>query len=120
MGMVPQRLEDWTLDKVRELLANKYMEQETCDYKERLPDRRDETGKKRLRKDCCAFANSSGGFLVFGVHDDTTLSVDDRLVGFDPHLVFPVHFGNFPSECNPSVRWEIKNPAIALPGGNVL
>ena len=88
------------------------MEQETFDYKKMLPHSKDDGGKKRLRKDCCAFANSAGGFLIFGVHDDVTSLVDDRLLGFDPQFDFPVHFGNFPSECKPSVRWEIKNPEV--------
>jgi hypothetical protein len=96
------------------------MEPETFDYKERLPDSRDESGKKRLRKECCAFANSSGGFLIFGVKDDTTVPADDRLVGIDPHFNFLVNFGNFPSGCSPSVRWEPKNPAIPLPCGKVV
>jgi hypothetical protein len=119
-AVIPRTLNEWTLDSLKYLLNNRYLEPESFDYKSRLPDSRDEDGKKRLRDACAAFANSSGGFLVFGVADDARLPADHRLVGLPISLDFPVHFGNYPSQCNPTVRWEFKNPPIRLSTGNLV
>src|SRR5262249_49154247 len=118
--MIPTTLQGWTLDAIETLLRHNYMEQESFDWKERLPDSRNEKRKRGLRCDCRAFANANGVFLVFGVKDDKTLPIDNRIVGLEPHYDFARDFGNFPSECNPSVNWEPRNPAIALPSGRVL
>jgi hypothetical protein len=116
--VVPSTLNEWTLDSLRHLLDNRYLEPESFDYKSRLPDSRDEDGKRRLRDACAAFANSIGGFLVFGVADDARLPADNRLVGLPTSVDFPVQFGSFPGQCNPTVRWEFKNPPIRIPNGN--
>lgn len=34
-----------------------------------LPDKRNSADKNDLRSDFCAFANSAGGFLIFGVNE---------------------------------------------------
>lgn len=118
--MIPLRLDSWTLDSLKHLLDNRYFEPESFDYKSRVPDPKDDQGKRRLRDACAAFANSSGGFLVFGVADDTRLPTQDRLIGLPTSLDFPVQFGGFPGQCHPTVRWEFKNPPILLPGGNLI
>jgi hypothetical protein len=116
--VVPRSLNEWTLESLRLLIDNRYLEPESFDYKLRLPDARDDNGKRRLRDACAAFANSSGGFLVFGVEDDLRLPTVQRLVGLPTSPDFPAQFGSFPTQCNPSVRWEFKNPPISLPNGN--
>lgn len=74
-------------------------ESESLDYKEALPHPNDATGKDRLRHACCAFANSDGGFLVFGIANDKTKSPEDRLIGLDKNFDFPEQFGNYPRSC---------------------
>jgi hypothetical protein len=118
--VVPTSLPDWSLETLRRLLDGRYLEPESFDYKSRLPDSRDEQGKRRLREACPAFANSSGGFLVFGIADEARLPTDQRLVGLPPTLDFPVQFGEYPRQCNPTVRWEFLNPPIRLAGGNLV
>lgn len=118
--MIPRVLSDWTLEVVSGLLSKGYYESEEFDFKEQLPDGRDDPGKGRLRRTCCAFANSDGGFLVYGVSDDPSKSPEDRLVGMDKALDFPVHFGNFPADCQPSIDWAFQNPPLELQGGRVL
>jgi predicted HTH transcriptional regulator len=95
-------------------------EDEQFDFKESLPDSRDDKAKDRLRKTCCAFANTEGGFLVFGVANATSLSAHKRLVGFDTSLDFPEHFGNFPLSCIPSVPWIFLNPPLKLENGRLI
>lgn len=118
--MLPKSLDDWTLDAVIELLRTGAFESEHFDYKEMLPHSQDQGAKDRLRKTCCAFANTDGGFIVFGVSDDRALDPSDRLVGLDPTLDFPVQFGNYPKQCFPSIYWKFKNPPLTLPSGKLL
>lgn len=118
--MIPRILDEWNLSVIVDLLQKGYYETEYFDFKEKLPNKNDERGKKRLIKACCAFANSIGGFLVFGINDKKEHTVTERLIGIDPTVDFPEHFGNFPQSCTPSVEWDFKNPAITLENGNAI
>lgn len=77
--MIPTALADWSLPILKELMARHVFEDEQFDFKEGLPDARDEKAKDRLRKTCSAFANTEGGFLVFGVSDAKDLLPAARL-----------------------------------------
>lgn len=112
---VPTKLEDWTFEVVRDLVAQGVFENDRFDFKEALPHSKDEDSKKRLRKTVAAFANTDGGFLVFGVKDDRDLSAKKRIVGFKQTYELPRDFGNYPGTCEPSVEWESLNPPIAIP-----
>ena len=106
LPMVPKMINDWTITSVIDLLRKGYYESEEFDFKEMLPSKHDEKGKFRLSRTCCAFANSSGGFLVFGIKNDNALSLHDRLIGVESSLDFPEHFGVYPKKCSPSVSHE--------------
>src|SRR6185312_14535239 len=103
--MIPQTLEGWTIPIIVDLLTKGYYETEFWDFKQMLPHKKNADEKERLIKSCCAFANSGGGFLIFGVKDDKTLPPDQRLVGFDPAFDFPQQFGVYPTKCTPTVNW---------------
>ncbi len=103
--MLPTTLEGWTIEAIEALLERGVFESETFDFKEMLPHKSDSGGKLRLRKECCAFANSDGGFLIFGVADDRNLRPADRLVGIDPTVELPLQFGEYPQRCTPSIYW---------------
>lgn len=118
--MIPTNLQTWTKEAVLTLLTAGIFEAEEFDFKLQLPKSKDLPGKERLKDGCCAFANSDGGFLVFGVADDRTLTPDKRLIGLPPDFDFPANFGNFPRQCHPSVSWDFKNPAISLDNGHLL
>jgi hypothetical protein len=118
--VIPRTLQQWSQESLRELLDKRYFEPEAFDYKETFPHKSDQSGKDRLRKSICAFANSSGGFLVFGVKDDNALPPADRLIGFDPDVDLPQTFGQYAVSCKPSVTWEYKNPPIVLDSGKVI
>lgn len=118
--MTPRTLSGWTIEAIEDLLERRVYESEDFDLKERLPDPRDEAGKSRLRATCVAFANASGGFLVFGISDTRIASSSARLMGMDPSVDFPEQFGNFPRHCVPGIDWEFKNPPIRLATGNLL
>ncbi len=112
--MVPDRLEKWTLKDVERLVSQGIYESDLFDLKEMLPPPADDRGKQRLRKTCAAFANSDGGFIIFGVSDDR------RIVGIDATEDFPSQFGNFPSRCSPSVYWQSKALPLSAGSGRVV
>ena len=118
--MIPTTLEGWTLGAVTELLARGVFESDEFDFKEKLPDRNGHSDKVRLIKTCCSFANSTGGFLIFGVRDAKGLSLADRLVGLDSQDDFPERFGNFPAAVEPTIRWFFKNPPVRLESDRVV
>src|SRR5207247_10740098 len=114
----PQTIDQLTIPAIEQLLAQGYYEPEHFDYKQMLPPKGDKSGQRRLLKACWAVANSSGGFFVFGVDDDKNKPPANRLVGIDPSEDFPEHFGNYPTKCSPTVRWEAGNPPLTLSNGN--
>ncbi|MBI5510439.1 MAG: ATP-binding protein [Deltaproteobacteria bacterium] len=118
--MIPESLGGWTLDAIRELLSQGAFESDRFDFKEMLPHPDDAGGKARLVQTCAAFANASGGFLIFGVRDDRELALTDRLVGVDSTLELPEHFGSFPAQAEPSVEWTFLNPPLPLDSGKVV
>jgi predicted HTH transcriptional regulator len=67
--LLPDRLQDWTIRHVEQLVQRGVHENDQFDLKEMLPHPADNAGKMRLKKTCAAFANSAGGYLIFGVAD---------------------------------------------------
>ena len=80
---------DWSLPAIVELLTRRMFETDKFDYKQSLPHAQDENGKDRLRRVCCAFANSDGGFLVFGISDDRAQQAEDRLMDDKNRIISP-------------------------------
>jgi hypothetical protein len=113
--MIPRDLDGWTVETILGLLRQHVLENECFDFKLALSPE-----KSRLAKACAAFANSGGGFFIFGVSDDRTRSARERLVGIDPTIDFGEQFGVVPAACAPSVDWGLKNPPLLLENGRVL
>ena len=59
--ILPDNLADWTLETVQRLIASGRDENDRFDFKVDL--------SSSLPKSACAFANTRGGFLIFGVSD---------------------------------------------------
>lgn len=68
MGL-PANLNDASQDQFQSLLAEGAAEGPHMDFKRDLP-RLDAAGRHELLADVCAFANSSGGDLVYGIDED--------------------------------------------------
>jgi hypothetical protein len=115
---LPERLEDWTIETVRDLAARGVYESDLFDLKAMIP--RDNAGKHRLRKTCAGFANSRGGHLVFGVSDEKKSLPAGRVVGIEVSIDFPGQFGDFPGSCEPPVGWEFRTPALPVDSGRVV
>lgn len=114
------KLDDWNEALILDFLSKGMFECDYFDFKETLPNSKDEAAKSRLVNACCSFANSGGGFLIFGVKDDRSLNATARLVGMDPKFDFPALFGTYPQKCEPSINWTIRNPPLQLKTGNVV
>ncbi|QCP50235.1 ATP-binding protein [Trinickia violacea] len=66
--MIPRaRLEDIDEAAIRQLIDHGVRESRTLDYKEQLDLSKD--GRQALAEDVCAFANTVGGDLVFGIRE---------------------------------------------------
>jgi hypothetical protein len=62
--LIPKKLEEWTYDRIKVLVENNVNESDIHDFKTDIPDIPEGEG---LTKDCCAFANTKGGFIVLGI-----------------------------------------------------
>jgi hypothetical protein len=119
--MIPKTLTGWTSGVLRQVLLNQTYEADRIEFKLQLPhSKANDDEKLRLLKTCAAFANSFGGFVVIGVRDERALTADERIVGVPGSEDFPKYFGAYPSRCEPSVSWELLNPPIALPDGQLV
>lgn len=116
--MIPETLDDWTLPRLRELLAGGAFENDRLEWKEQLP--RDDVGKQRVRLAMAAFANASGGFLLFGVKDDPTAPAPERLVGVSQKLELVHELAAIAKRCEPWIEHSAKNPPLVLEGERVV
>lgn len=92
-------LEDWTLDAVRAVAASGIAENDVYDLKSTLQGKAD-----HQRKVVAAFANTRGGFLVFGVTDDR------QVLGVEGSEL-PRDFGNkLTTGLSPSVEFRFGSP----------
>ena len=58
---IPKNMSDWNLDTINKLIHLRDAESENLEFKEIVTD---------IAKEICAFANTTGGFLVFGIAPD--------------------------------------------------
>lgn len=113
--MIPNDLNDWSLDLIIKLVEEGYFETERFDFKVDIPHKDDASGKERLEKSFCAFANTEGGFLIFGIRDSKKLSLEDRIIGIDPGADLPRLIGDKINNVEPSIYFDFKNPPIRIP-----
>lgn len=77
---------EWTEEDLLSLIANGVQEDVSLDYKRSDALQKTEACKSELSKDVSAFANSTGGTLVYGVEEDghVPISFDQ---GLDPDVI---------------------------------
>lgn len=104
----PTRLEDWTLVLVKEIAASGLSENDWYDLKGNLQGQ-----AEHQRKIVAAFANTQGGFLIFGVTNDR------QVVGLD-NQELPRDFGNkLTHGLNPSAAYRFSAPLPVADGRSV-
>ena len=116
MAGVPKTLVEWEFESIVELVSKGYTETDRFDFKEVLhASNNQENYRDGLTKAARAFANSQGGFLVFGVKDaQTGESTEARLVGIPNSTELAKHFADAITNAEPSIIFEHTNPAIPL------
>ena len=113
--MIPRRLDEVSLDDLVVLVSNGVPEGRTLEYKTELPGPRD-ADKKEFLADLSAFANASGGDLIFGM--EARDGVPTTLVGVacpDPdrerlRLGDLMRTGLEPRPSNIEMRWVPTDP----------
>ena len=61
--MIPTNLNDWNYDIIKKLVDNNITESDLHDFKANLPQ------SDILPKIVCSFANSKGGYILFGIKE---------------------------------------------------
>jgi predicted HTH transcriptional regulator len=72
--IIPRTLEEWDYGVIRELVINDYYETDTFEFKPDLKPRHLDQKERdkfnmRIVESVDAFANTFGGFIVFGIED---------------------------------------------------
>jgi len=94
--LVPDRLDDWTYEVVKELAGLGQTETDRHDFKFGLPN------ADTLTKECCSFANSKGGFVVIGVKQK---GIGFIVEGIDPDSEIANKFGQ-KLRADPTIPFE--------------
>lgn len=105
----PRTLEEWNYNIIKELVDKNYSETEFFDFKAELLQ------PPKQEKIVCAFANTNGGFLLFGIGD---IKETDRIIGIDLKRDFQTNFYDKIRMIEPTVYFEFKNPPIQIPDSN--
>lgn len=113
--MIPRNLNDWNFEVIKKLVGQGWFETDTFDIKENIPHKNDINGRQRLENSTCAFANTDGGFLLFGIKDNKSLSVEERIVGIEQKRDFPREIGDKIRNVEPLIYYNFKNPPIKIP-----
>jgi Putative DNA-binding domain len=66
--MLPYPLDGITAEQLHQLCSDQYPESETLDFKRDAPGN-DEKDRHEFLKDVCAFANTNGGDLIYGISE---------------------------------------------------
>lgn len=120
-GTPPKNLSDWSYRAVCDLVRSPLGDTYTCDYQAVLTTRARQADVDRsIRKAACAFANTVGGFIVFGVADDRMgVTGIDRILGMEHDPEMKQKFAQTVRTIIPTLYYEFVE--IQIPGtGDVL
>lgn len=82
-----QDIRDWTEASIVSFVNNRVVESATLEFKacDALGKNADKGWQREFAKDVCAFANSGGGILIYGIIENRDTHEAEKLdVGFDP------------------------------------
>src|SRR5438034_404633 len=110
---IPMTADGWTLEIIEKLVAQGYLETDLYDFKAELKGR-EQGHNRRLTATACAFANTKGGFIVFGVRDLGDGKTTGRVEGIEPDSDLAKDFGEKIRGASPNVLFEFGNPPITI------
>jgi hypothetical protein len=116
---IPERVDEWTLDTVKEVVRKHEFEPGRFDYKAYLqPATRtsDPDHIPSIRRTVCSMANAGGGYILFGILDRSikVRSPDERIVGFPLGKDLLKQFGEKIQAIQPDVYFEASPAPIKL------
>ena len=114
---LPTTVNGWTLDMIEKLVDQGYLETDFYDFKAELSGK-DPKHNQRLTTTACAFANTRGGFIVFGVKDIGDKRQADRVEGIVPNKDLAKEFGDRIRGASPNILFEFSNPPLTIKNSN--
>lgn len=115
-SIVPSRLEEWSYEVVCELVNRSLGETYTYDFKAVLSDSKPEGLSKvnyGIRKTTAAFANTVGGFIIFGVLDEKSgVRGTERIRGIEQRPELSKEFADKTKAIQPTVHFDASNIMI--------
>ncbi len=103
----------WTFQLIRQLVDQGYLETDYYDFKAEL-NGKDPEHNQRLTKTACAFANTRGGFIVFGIRD-LGEETKPRIEGITQSGDLANDFGQKIRAASPTVQFSFGNPPLKVP-----
>jgi Putative DNA-binding domain len=116
--LIPQSLSEWNYEKIKELTDKDYLEADTFEFKLKIKSR-DPKLNDRVVETTCAFANTAGGFIIFGINDMGNRK-EERIVGLQKSDDLSKEFGDKIKSINPTPYYDFVNPLIQIPGKNTV
>jgi hypothetical protein len=111
--MIPANLNDWNYDIIQKLGDNNITESDRHDFKAKL-SKSDSIPKKSLPKIVSSFANSKGGFILFGIKEIGNSFI---IEGLKRDKEISKKFGDQLKRIEPSVYFESPKD-IEIPNSN--
>lgn len=106
---VPESPSAWSLDHVKKLIKLHPHETDWFDYKISLTpmcglkdEKKREEHRHTIRKCCCAFANTRGGCILFGIKRE--IDAKDRIAGIDLSDDLTEHLQGLLKDLDPNIR----------------
>lgn len=116
---IPEDIEKWTPGLIYDIIDNAYDEDETLDFKSDITKE-----PEYIAKTCCAFTNTKGGIIVFGVNNDRKikLTTPERMIGLEDSDDLKVRIINQIKGILPNISIDkvlFKKSNIRFPNGRV-
>ena len=111
---MPTELNGWSYELIEKLVHEGYLETDQFDFKGEL-NSKDPKHAENLTKISCAFANTVGGFIVFGIADLDQASRIPRIFGITLHAGLAKEFGEKIRGASPNILFDFRNPPIQVP-----
>jgi len=110
---LPLIISGWTLEIIERLVDQGYLETDFYDFKPEL-NSKEPKHIQRLTTTACAFANTKGGFIIFGVKDLAGGNRAGRIEGIASESDLAKDFGDKIRKASPKILFEFSNPPIKI------
>ena len=115
---IPRHVDEWSIGKITDLIHEGYDENQTLEFKKSVNPE-----GHRIATTACTFANTMGGYLIFGIDSDRSKNYQERLVGVDNVDQTKRQIIDKINQINPHIpvqNLQFKKNNIILPNGKVI